>query len=409
MSEIIQPVLLGADLNCYSMARAFFAACGRPSVVYGQAELGAVRYSRYVRFYRVEGLGRKEVLLPLLQQRAATRPQGMKEILLPCTDEYARLLIEESERLSRSYLLPLPPKDALPLFDKDRFYAACERHGVPYPKTITLTHMPTLADVTAAGEELGFPFIIKPARSDSYWQHPFAGMEKVYLVHNKHAAECVLSEIFASGYPQPVLLQRYIPGGDRVGYVLTVYIDRQGKTTLRACGRVLLEERTPRGKGNYAALVSAAIPPVAEALCRLLASFSYRGFANFDLRRDRRDGRFYALEVNLRLGRSNYFLTAGGQNPAAWILRDHMGHAPLLPTDMKGLFLFRTVPFSTVWQYTAGQEDAALARALHQAGREACPLYDRGDMLHDVRRALYVAVHMQREKQKFSHYGIRRR
>lgn len=409
MNESIQPVLLGADLNCYSMARAFFAACGSPSIVCGQSALGASAHSRYIRFWEEPSLGRREVLLPLLTRLAEGLPPSRRAMLVPCTDEYARLLIEEREALSRHYLLPVPSEAVLPLFEKGAFYEACRVHGIPYPETISLTAMPSLAAIRAAGEQLGFPFIIKPSCSVTYWHYPFAGMEKVYLAHNKNEAECVLASIFGSGYPGAVLLQRYIAGGDAAGHVLTVYVDRGGVPRLRACGRVLLEEHTPCGKGNYAALVTAPIPPVAEPLCRLLASVGYRGFANFDLRQDPCSGRFYALEVNLRLGRSNYFLTAGGQNPASWLINDYVHHTPLPTVDMAGELLFRTVPYAVVWRYTACRADALLARELHRAGKEACPLYDRYDLVRNPMRALYVAAHMRRERQKFHRYCARAR
>ncbi|MBQ8351787.1 MAG: ATP-grasp domain-containing protein [Clostridia bacterium] len=407
MSECIQPVLLGADLNCYSMARAFFAACGRSSLAYGQTTLGATAHSRYVRFTAEPSLGKKEVLFPLLARLLKGLPPNERAMLIPCTDEYARLLIEEGETLPSSCLVPLPPPSALAFFEKSAFYAACREQEIPYPDTISLSAMPSLSAIRAAGEQLGFPFIIKPSSSVTYWHYPFAGMEKVYLAHNKNEAECVLAGIFGSGYPGEVLLQRYIPGGDAAGYVLTVYMDRGGRVRLRACGRVLLEEHTPCGKGNYAALVTVPVPEIAKPLCHLLAAVGYRGFANFDLRQDVHDGRFYALEVNLRLGRSNYFLTAGGQNPAAWLLDDYVRHTALPCVDMENEVLFRTVPYAVVRRYTARDEDADLAQALHRAGRDACPLYDRDDLVGNPLRALYVAAHMRREKQKFRQYCAR--
>ena len=409
MSESIQPVLLGADLNCYSMARAFFAAYGTPSVAYGQVALGATQHSRYIQFTEVPSLGKREVLLSCLAKYAKRLGRGTRAILIPCTDEYTRLLIEERTRLSAAYLVPVPPASVLPLFEKDAFYAACQAQGIPYPETLTVSSMPSLSAIREAGERLGYPFIIKPSSSVDYWHHPFAGMEKVYLAHNKNEAECVLAGIFGSGYPGRVLLQRYIAGGDRAGYVLTVYIDRHGVPRMRACGRALLEEHTPCGKGNYAALITVPIPPIAEPLCRLLATVDYRGFANFDLRQDERDGRFYVLELNPRLGRSNYFLTAGGKNPAALLVEDLVQQKQIKNEDMCQQILFRTIPFSAVWHYVEQDEDALLARQLHKSRQDACPFYDKQDLAANPLRALYVWEHMRRQKQKFHHYCARMR
>ncbi len=46
----IIPVLLGADLNCYSVARAFHEAYGVTSEVFGKCNLGTIKYSKIYKF-----------------------------------------------------------------------------------------------------------------------------------------------------------------------------------------------------------------------------------------------------------------------------------------------------------------------------------------------------------------------
>ncbi len=408
MPSLPPPVLLGADLNCYSMARAFFALTGKPVYAYGKMPLGATQASSYVHFHAIGQLEREEVLLACLEQHAKQHPSAIPPFLLPCTDAYAAALIHAKSALSSSYLVPMPPPTALSLFDKQAFYDACRIHGIPYPQTHVFSAMPRMDEIEDVGKALGFPFIIKPASSLVYWQYPFSGMEKVYLAHNRHEAHCVLLSIFSSGYPGTVLCQRYIAGGDTAGQVLTLYMDRHGKCRMQACAQVLLEEHTPCGKGNYAAMVTAPLPTLVGDLCRLLKSYSYHGFANFDLRYDRRDGRLYVLELNLRPGRSNYFLTGAGLNPAAVLLHDYFDRAAPSDRPTRHL-LFRTVPFSVVWRYTASEEYAQLARRLHRAGQEVCPLDAPADLWQNPRRAAYVLWHRQREKQKFKRYCPRYR
>ena len=55
MRKII-PVLLGADLNCYSIARAFHEAFGVTSFAFGKYPLGETEYSKIVTFEKAEGL-----------------------------------------------------------------------------------------------------------------------------------------------------------------------------------------------------------------------------------------------------------------------------------------------------------------------------------------------------------------
>ena len=50
MNEQLIPVLLGADLNCYNVARAFHEAYGIVSYAFGRYAISATKYSRIVRF-----------------------------------------------------------------------------------------------------------------------------------------------------------------------------------------------------------------------------------------------------------------------------------------------------------------------------------------------------------------------
>ena len=56
MSETIIPVLLGADLNCYNVARAFHEAYGVSSYAFGRYAVSATKYSRLVHFTAVPEL-----------------------------------------------------------------------------------------------------------------------------------------------------------------------------------------------------------------------------------------------------------------------------------------------------------------------------------------------------------------
>ncbi|MBQ8174479.1 MAG: hypothetical protein IJ009_03660 [Clostridia bacterium] len=403
MQDTLIPVLLGADLNCYGMARAFYEAYGIRSVAFGKQVLGATRYSRYLTFRHVPQLSDSTICREVLLDFAKTN-KDKTCLLLACTDEYVRFLIENKATLEPYFVVPVPSEDSLPLMEKDAFYRLCAEHSIPYPETVVYREMPTLSEILATGKRLGYPHIIKPAQSDLYWNHPFRGMEKVYLVHNKHEEECILSLIYGAGYTGAVLAQRYI-GGDRSrAFVLTLYLDREGKVALRACGRVLLEEQTPCGKGNYAALVTAPIPRVAASLAEMLSRLGYRGFANFDIRRDVR-GHDYVLEVNLRQGRSNYFLTAAGTNPTILLARDCILCEALGETDAKKSVLFRTVPLSVVCRYTARDRDAILAKSLHRKGCDVSLLHAPSDLFANPLRTLYVWEHMRREKQKFRRYA----
>ena len=82
MQESFLPVLLGGDLNCYSMARAFYEACGIPSLVLGKEKLGIVRHSRYLTFRAVPKLGENVFFLPNASR--ACRRDAWKAAVASC-------------------------------------------------------------------------------------------------------------------------------------------------------------------------------------------------------------------------------------------------------------------------------------------------------------------------------------
>ena len=53
MTQKIYPVLIGADMNCYTLARAFHEAYGVRSYAFGRWAMGDTMYSRLVRFTAV--------------------------------------------------------------------------------------------------------------------------------------------------------------------------------------------------------------------------------------------------------------------------------------------------------------------------------------------------------------------
>lgn len=404
--EEIIPVLLGADLNCYSMARAFYEEYGAFSYAFGKSPLGATAHARFIRFTPAPRLGERAYTLRLLSDFARKMRLRPKPILVPCTDEYAYFLIDCQKLLSRDYRFSVPPRTFLSYFEKDVFYAACRRYDIPVPDTLTLDRPPTEHDAAAALARFGAPLILKPACSREYWHYPFPEMEKVYVLDTVAAIQKIGQDIYDAGYPGRLLLQKYIPGGDSAAATLTVYCDRHARVRLRAAADVLLEEHTPCGKGNYAALLSAPIPRIAERLCRLLEGEGYVGFANFDLRTDRESGRTYVLEMNLRQGRACHLLTAAGENPARWLTEDLLG-TPLPKKDVTRPALSRTVPRAVLRRYTPDPLRLAAASRLFGTVWDSPPY--RGDLFrsHSLLRALYLSLHTAREGGKFRRYAPR--
>ena len=396
-SAKITSVLLGADLNSYSVARAFSEYCGAVSYAFGKYPLGTTNHSDIVNFAVEEGLSDDSVTVSLLVSFAEAH-SGEELYLFGCTDEYAEMIIRNRATLSEYYFCPCVTADmAETLGTKESFYSMCEKYGIPYPKTFLLR--PDDKADSLSEEILGFsyPVIIKPSHSSSYWKHPFDGMKKVYCAKNEDEAKAIAGKIFGAGYEESLIIQDMIPGGDDRMYVLTCYSGTDGRTKKACLGHVLLEEHTPKGLGNHTAVITENHPEITELLIKFLDEIGYMGFSNFDIKYDSRDGKFKVFEVNLRQGRSNYYVTSAGQNIAKTVIDDRHG---LLSGDCEichSEVFWHTVPKPIIYKY-AGKDMAKKLKSLVRSGKSFSSLWYRKD-LKNPKRLFFVAVH------NFRYYG----
>jgi D-aspartate ligase len=95
-----------------------------------------------------------------------------------------------------------------------------------------------------------------------------------------------------------------------------------------------------------------------------LAATGYRGYANFDLKVDPRDGRFAFFEVNPRIGRNNYYVTAAGANVARFVVADHVDEVAIEPVTVRREVLYSVVPVRLLLHYVREPQLAATVRRL---------------------------------------------
>ena len=408
MAEII-PVLLGGDLNSYNLARAFYESYGVKSHVFGRYAVSATKYSSLLTIHLVPDLDDPDTMVKTLR-RFADEHKGATLPLFGCTDDYVSLIIDARERglLPAAYAAPHPSVRQRDMFaDKADFYMMCDKYGIPYPKTLVISSAEELSE-KLPGAELGYPVVIKPSLSAEYWRHPFDTMKKAYFADSEVDARRIADEIYASGYGKRLIVQEFIPGGDDCMRVLTTYSDKEGRVKTVCLGHVLLEEHTPHGIGNHAAIITTSDPALTAPFRAMLDAEGYTGFCNFDIKRDPRNGRYFAFDMNLRQGRSNYYVTSAGANIAELVVRDLIfGESlPYLETDSE--VFWHSIPKSTVYKYTKDGEAAALARRLAREGREASSLVYKYDMMRRPLRALCVLESQRRERVKFKKYCTKR-
>ncbi|MEG0897860.1 MAG: ATP-grasp domain-containing protein, partial [Ruthenibacterium sp.] len=296
----IVPVLIGADMNCYTVARAFKEEYGVDSYAFGRWAMGDTMYSRFVHFTAVEDIDNAKTLLATVTAFAAQHKDATC-VVMGCTDDYASLLMDVRDTLPENCVAPyITPELRDKLVSKADFYTLCDTFSLPYPKTFCAVKPMAAEELTA--EKLGFayPIILKPSSSILYWKFPFDGMKKVYVAQNAAESAQILTEIYAAGYPDVMILQDMIPGDDSFMHVLTAYVDKNSKVKMMCLGHVGLEEHTPKALGNHAAIITEYNEPLMTKLKAFLEAIGYTGYANFDVKYDTRDGSYRIFEINLR-------------------------------------------------------------------------------------------------------------
>lgn len=404
-SQKIIPVLIGADMNCYTTARAFHEAYGVDTFAFGRWAMGDTMYSRFVHVTLVPDIDNVDTLRATVTAFANAHADSTC-VVMGCTDDYASLLMDVKDSLPANCTAPyIDPALRDKLVSKADFYKLCDEYAIPYPKTFFAEKALPAAALSETALGFSYPIIVKPSSSILYWKHPFDGMKKVYVAADAADAAAILAQIYGAGYPDVVILQDRIPGDDSFMHVLTAYVDSHSKVKMMCLGHVGLEEHTPKALGNHAAIITEYNEPLMTKLKAFLEDIGYTGYANFDVKYDTRDGSYRVFEINLRQGRSNYYVTGAGYNIARYVVEDRVLNKDLGPCVLNEKETFwHSVPRAVVYRYVKDAAFVQKARALVKAGKETTSFGYRYDLAANPRRLAYYLVHMQRYFKKFKTY-----
>ena len=394
MKDSFIPVLMGNDINVYSMARAFHQEYEIKSMVFCKTVSGPCNNSTILTLDAHPKMDTKDVFLEKING-FAEKNKEKKIILIGCGDSYVEVISSNLKYLRENIIAPYMSFDLIePLTDKKTFYEMCEENGIDYPSTFIYEKE------TSPDADPGFsaPYIIKPADSVEYWRFPFEGQNKVFLVDTREELKKTVSDIFASGYSKSIIVQEFIPGDDSNMRVLTSYSDRKGKVKLMALGHVLLEEHTPKGIGNHAVILNEYNRELYDKYKNLLEKLDYRGFSNFDIKYDPRDGKYKAFEINPRQGRSNFYVTNSGYNLAKMVVDEFLSGKEIQDTVLvSNKKLWIVIPKQVAFTYITDEECKNEMKELISKGEYVNPLFYEKD--RSLKRTLSLF------KSQLSHYA----
>lgn len=367
-SESFDLILLGSGLGVYTLARAFHEEYGVVATVLTKVGIEPMRRSVTCDVIELGGSADDEDLVAaavdLARERGGVRPQ----LLLANADSLVQLMSDHRERLEPHFVMPILEADVLErLSDKAEFAQLCTEHGVATPRTEVIDlGTPRDADWQPPGTELPFPVVMKAARTADMAGVRFEGKKKVWFLESPQELTELVQATAAAGYTGRLVVQELIPGDDTAEGSITAYTDAAGRVTLLCSARVLLGEHTPDALGRPAAMITIPFDDALEQARGLLEATGYRGYANFDVKRDPRDGTWKFFEVNPRIGRNNFYVSTAGANVSRFVVADAIENRRLDPVTEFDEILYSLVPMPLLMRYL---RDPALKRWVRTVAR----------------------------------------
>jgi len=372
------PVILGSDDNAYGMARAFHEQYGIKSIVVTKGHILPTMHSKIVEKKIYEKLDEPTYFIEsMLDLYKELESRADKLLVIASNENYAELAIRHKAELEPHYILPFISEALMDeVVYKERFYEICEEYGLDYPDTLIFKKGMD-PEMTLPFE---FPIVVKPSDSMTYFNAQFEGKKKAYVLHDKESFQKTIKAIYSSAYEDSLIVQDYIPGNDTVMRVLNAYVDQHGKVRMMCLGRVILEDYTPILIGNYVGIIGEENVEIYAKYKKFLEEIGFKGYANIDLKYDRRDGKYKIFELNIRQGRSSYFVTANGYNMAKYLVEDRVYDRPASTEYGTNNHLWHTVPKDLLIKYTMDEELKEQVVDRFEKGESSSTLYYPKDL-----------------------------
>lgn len=397
------PVVLGGDFGVYGMGRSFHQAYGCRVLCVNSAPTAAISRSTFFDHHPLpEGATDEQVIHELLGIGAAYPDYDL--VLMANHDLHSVLIARHREELSQYYALPFPSTEVIDrLTDKAAFAQACADLGIPTPQTVIVDFAGADSPQwTAPHIPFEFPIVAKSSAGEPYDRLEFEGKRKIWFIESAEELTSLWQTLIQAGFRDRFLVQELIPGDNTAMRSITAYVDSRGQVSLIGSARVLLEDHAPTMIGNPVAMITEPFPQLWADASKLLTTHGYRGFANFDVKIDPRDGRAVFFEVNPRIGRNNWYMTAAGHNPMIHMVSDLVYGQPLDAAVVEEEILYSMVPDSLLLRYIRDESLRERVHNLMRTGRRHDPLLYPSD--RSLMRTLVVRAQKLNHIRKFRRY-----
>lgn len=364
----ILPVIIGGDMSTYGIAREFYEAFGVKSLCLALDAIAVIKYSNFCELYNVPNT-KADAIKDAVEAISAKNPD--KHIILFANTDDRIVVAEQLQgHLPANVICPVPPHDLSErVSNKVEFEKICDGYGLD----TTHSEVVSLADDEIAPSKLTFPVVAKPAVSSQYAHLYNEGFKKIYFMRSQEELDELWLDLHGVSFTGEFLVQELIEGDDTYVDLLTFYIDSKGELRMCSGAQILLEDHAPTLLGNPVSMLSRPKPELWEKVSRMLLGIGWRGFANFDLKRDPKTGKEIFMDFNPRIGASSYYTCAAGINPMYILVRDLIDHADDPVSCIKNNAIYTRVPASLTRRYIADKNLLAEYDALVKAGKIVNP------------------------------------
>ena len=119
-------------------------------------------------------------------------------------------------------------------------------------------------------------------------------------------------------------------------------------------------------------------------------------------RRESYVGKYKFFEINVRLGRSNFYVTGSGFNTVKWIVDDYISDKLDDYTVADNINLYSVVPKGVIMKYVPESDFKDLARKLFKEGKVTYPLLYKADK--NLKHNFYARAALLNQYRKFKKY-----
>jgi len=353
-------VVLGAGLNSLNLTIAFHQQYGMRCTTVVRIPVAMNEHTVTSDLLVLGAEASDEDMRDALVELASKRPTGRPALLLTNADSLIDFIDRFRTDLEAHYLLAQVDATLLArLADKAEFAEICQELGIDTVPTVIVDFSLAQEPDWNGHQELpwSYPVVGKAANTAEYHHVQFPGKKKVFFLESAAQQQDLVRRLAESGFTGRFLFQELIEGDDTAQRSVTAYRSSRGRVTLLCAAQVLLGEHTPEALGRPAAMITGDFPTLTAAAEKFLDAVDYVGFANFDVKVDPRTGRECFFEINPRIGRNNYYVTAAGEPVARHVVEDRVHGRDIEQVRVTAPILYTILPLRLVMHYV---RDAAL-------------------------------------------------